>query len=344
MQDLIRDKRLVVVASGPLTAFPFQVLVTKMPGAAFPAQATAYADVAWLGKSHSVAVLPSVASLKALRKFAKTSKAKRPYIGFGNPLLVGPEGSDRRAWQRQSCAAPKAAQVAGGRVRFGIPKFFLRSGLANLEEVRGQYPLPETTDELCAVAQSSGATEGDIYLGERASEKALKSLSANGTLSKARVVHFATHGLLAGETAMLGVSNAEPALILTPPQIATEEDDGLLTASEIARLRFDANWIVLSACNTAAGDNDKPGAEALSGLASAFFFAGARALLVSHWAVNSNATVKLITKTFDELKANSNIGRSEALRRSMVALINSRGINAHPANWGAFVVVGEGAR
>ena len=86
------------------------------------------------------------------------------------------------------------------------------------------------------------------------------------------------------------------------------------------------------------------GADALSGLARAFFYAGARALLVSHWAVNSEATVRLVTKAFDELKADAEIGRAEAMRRSMLALIESGGGYAHPANWGPFVVVGEGAR
>src|SRR5262249_27754181 len=123
-----------------------------------------------------------------------------------------------------------------------------------------------------------------------------------------------------------------------------EEDDGLLTASEIAQLKLDADWVVLSACNTAAAESDKPGAEALSGLARAFFYAGARALLVSHWAVNSEATVNLITNTFDEMKADPKIGRAEALRRSMSAMIDKGGGYAHPANWAPFVVVGEGAK
>jgi CHAT domain-containing protein len=194
------------------------------------------------------------------------------------------------------------------------------------------------------VARSSEATEGAIYLGEKATEKTIKALSATGTLARARVVHFATHGLLAGETELLATSRAEPALILTPPQTATEDDDGLLTASEITQLKLDADWVVLSACNTAAGESNKLGAEALSGLARAFFYAGARALLVSHWAVNSEATVHLITKAFDELKANPKIGPAEALRRSMLVLIARGGGYAHPANWAPFVVVGEGAR
>jgi CHAT domain-containing protein len=143
---------------------------------------------------------------------------------------------------------------------------------------------------------------------------------------------------------MMGAAKAEPALLLTPPSQATEVNDGLLTASEIAQLRLDADWVVLSACNTAAGASDKPGAEALSGLARAFFYAGARALLVSHWAVNSEATVRLITKAFAELKADAKLGRAEALRRSMVPLVERGGGYDHPANWAPFVVVGEGAR
>ena len=83
-----------------------------------------------------------------------------------------------------------------------------------------------------------------------------------------RIVQFATHGLLSSETAGFGRA-AEGALVLTPPATATDKDDGLLTASEVAQLKLNADWVVLSACNTAAGD--KPGAEPLSGLASASF-------------------------------------------------------------------------
>jgi tetratricopeptide (TPR) repeat protein/CHAT domain-containing protein len=334
VEDLIRDKHLLLVPSGPLTAFPFQALVT-----ARAATVADYINAPWLIKRHATTVLPSVASLKSLRQFAKASKATRPFIGFGNPLLVGPDGTDKRAWAQQSCQGSAPLRVASRSVRGAMAKFF-RSGLADVEVVRAQYPLPETADELCAVAKLAGSQQDTVYLGEKATETTIKGLSANGTLAQARIVHFATHGLLAGETEMLGVSRAEPALLLTPPAQASEEDDGLLTASEIAQLKLDADWVVLSACNTAA--SDKPGAEALSGLARAFFYAGARALLVSHWAVNSEATVKLITQAFDEIKADPKLGRAEAMRRSMVAMIGTDGL-AHPSLWAPFVVVGEGA-
>jgi CHAT domain-containing protein len=130
-------------------------------------------------------------------------------------------------------------------------------------------------------------------------------------------------------------------LILSPPEVASDEDDGYLSASEVASLNLDADWVILSACNTAAGA--APNAEALSGLARAFIYAQARALLVSHWAVDSDATVKLVTGAVRELSRDGKVGRAEALRRAMLALVDKGAPHeAHPSYWASFVVVGEG--
>jgi len=132
-------------------------------------------------------------------------------------------------------------------------------------------------------------------------------------------------------------------LVLTPPKQGTWEDDGLLTSSEVAQLKLNAEMVILSACNTAAGD-DTSGAEGLSGLAKSFFYAGSRSLLVSHWPVDSDATVRLTTKMLDYQTKNPAVGRAEALRQSMLALMNSKDKPhyAHPLYWAPFVVVGEG--
>ena len=169
----------------------------------------------------------------------------------------------------------------------------------------------------------------------KASEADLKTLSEQGALANYRVLHFATHGAVSGEIS----GGVEPGLVLNPPRKPTERDDGYLSASEIAGLQLDADWVILSACNTAAGNAEN--AEALSGLARALFYAGGRSLLVSHWAVNSDATVKLITKAIATIANERGVGRAEALRRSMLALVE--GGQPHPAYWAPFVIVGEGA-
>jgi CHAT domain-containing protein len=287
--------------------------------------------------------------LKALRRDAKPSTAKIPFIGFGNPLLVGSDNNDRRAFAKQAC--PKKPQASSMKVAgLAVPQRginLLRGGLGDVAVLRQQQPLPETADELCTIANKIGVSDQDVHLGARATEREVKTLSADGTLGDARVVQFATHGLLANETSRVANALDEPALLLTPPTILTTDDDGLLTASEVSELKLDAEWVVLSACNTAGGGDDK-NSEAMSELAQAFFYAGARALLVSHWYVDSRAAVKLTTSAFAELERDPQIGRAEALRRGMLATMNDNGrpnswtSAAHPAVWAPFVLVGEG--
>src|SRR5262249_45082956 len=214
--------------------------------------------------------------------------------------------------------------------------FWQGAGVDRTKLTQALPRLADTGDELRAVAKKLGAAAGDIHLRAAASETRVK----RAPLADYRIVYFATHGLVAGDLKGL----AEPSLALSIPAQPTDNDDGLLTASEVAQLKLNADWVVLSACNTIAGD--KPGAEALSGLARAFFYAGARALLVSHWAVESDAATRLTTSTFDLLAADPALGRAEALRRAMLAYMSDTANpqNAYPALWAPFVVVGEGAR
>jgi CHAT domain-containing protein len=125
--------------------------------------------------------------------------------------------------------------------------------------------------------------------------------------------------------------------MLSLPTTATAFDDGLLTSSEVAQLKLNADWVVLSACNTAAAE--RPGAEALSGLARAFFYAGTRALLVSHWSVESATTVNLMTTMFSIIAKNPNLNKAEALREAMLATMED---HTNPTYWAPFVLVGDG--
>jgi hypothetical protein len=270
-EDLIKGKHLLVVPSGALTKLPFQVLVTAPPKPGAPLK-----DTAWLSRDHAITVLPSVFSLKALRLVAKPSRADRPMIGFGNPLLDGPDArystlaNLARAFQNcRETGFERVASLVG--MRGVVTPVTTRGGLADLAHLKQQTPLPETADELCAVARDLGADVRELRLGPNATETEINRLNTTGDLARYQIVHFATHGTLAGQ---LSGTN-EPGLILTPPATATKEDDGYLSGSEIASLKLDADWVILSACNTAGGD-DKTNAEALSGLARVFFYAGAR--------------------------------------------------------------------
>jgi len=203
--------------------------------------------------------------------------------------------------------------------------------------------LPETADEVRDVAGALHADVGkDVFLGAAASESRVRAMK----LDDRRVIMFATHGLVPGDLKGL----TQPALALSAPDILGSGGDGLLTMEKILGLKLDADWVVLSACNTAAGEG--AGAEAVSGLGRAFFYAGARALLVTNWPVETSSARLLTTDTFRRQAAEPALPRAEALRRAMLALIDGPGVvdpqgrivfsYAHPIFWAPFSLVGDG--
>ena len=286
-----------------------------------PQETQQYKLLPWLAASYSLTVLPSGSTLNFLRQGSdRSSPNGEPFIGFGDPVLGG-KGKTR-----------------GGAMLKSRGQRALRDQLNSLSR------LPGTREELRAVATALTASpEQSLFLDEAATETTVRQLNKSGRLGRARVIAFATHGLLAGE--LEGLS--QPALVLTPPAIPTEQNDGLLSLEEILQLQLPhTDWVILSACNTAGGDGS---GESLSGLARAFFFAGAKGLLVSQWSVDDRATQELMTQIFQRYGAAHSVPPAEALQQGMLALLQlsttspERAYFAHPFAWASFFLVGDGS-
>jgi CHAT domain-containing protein len=204
--------------------------------------------------------------------------------------------------------------------------------LADPNLLRRLESLPGALAELRALAGRYGE-RAEVMVEGGATEAAVK---ASAAIRSARYVVFSTHGLLAGQAGVPG----EPGLVFTPPAgEASETDDGFLSASEVAQMRFAAELVVLSACNTAAGGG-RYGGEGLSGLARAFFFAGARAILVSHWSVSDLATSELIAGAFGALDQDRTLSRGVAIQRAMQQVRADPRLRS-PRYWAAFTLVGD---
>jgi CHAT domain-containing protein len=206
--------------------------------------------------------------------------------------------------------------------------------------------LPDTAEEIRSIALAMNADlTRDVFLGARANEKTIKTLDLSGY----RVLALATHGLVPGDLDGL----TQPALALSAPEVAGVDGDGLLTMEEILGLRLNADWVVLSACNTASGQGT--GSEAVSGLGRAFFYAGARALLVSNWPVETTSARALTTELFRRQQATPGLGRAKAFQQTMNWLIDQGAYTdpntqkvvfsyAHPIFWAPFSLIGDGGR
>ncbi len=297
---------LIVAPGDSLASLPLSLLVTAEPAS------SNYSNAAWLVRRYAVSQVPSPRALVALRaERAARHAAPKPFLGVGNPAYAGTTGPKALAALAASCQ---------------------QGGVADPALIRALAPLPGTASEVQAVSRSLGG--GTVLLGANATEAMLRSEK----LDQYAVLYFATHGMLPGEMHC----QAEPGLVLTPPAgtPSSAASDGILAASEIASLKLNADLVVLSACNTAATGGSRFGGGALEGVADAFFNAGARSVLASHWEVPSAATEKLMTGVFSRYGKGSSRDLAEALRQSQLALITQPS-TAHPFNWAAFTLIGD---
>ena len=343
--ESFRGKQLMItVPHGELAQLPLSLLVTAS-GPSQPKQKEilfdGYRNAPWLARDIAIQQVPSVTSLVVLRSASSSSVNRKNFIGFGDPYF--------------SLAAAKMAEqssVLRGATR-GNPARFRSS--PNLRSVSSTdlalLPrLADTEIEINEVAKAMNASSDDVFLHERASVKRVTTMD----LSDRKVLMFSTHGLIPGDLNGL----TQPALALSSPEVTGDSDDGLLTMDKVISLKLDADWVVLSACNTAAGEGR--GAEAFSGLGKAFFFAGAKALLVSNWPVDSDAAMVMMIDLFKSYQKSPNLSskdqqpkrysKAQALRQSMLDMIDRGGSQeggkmkyayAHPIFWAPFVIVGD---
>lgn len=314
---------LLFVPSGVLTTFPPGLLVRRPPLGHDDNPADQRAT-AWLLREKAIAVLPAVSSLRIFRQFASTvDKATTPLQGFADPDFLG----DSPPEQSSAGSTPRSTRSAVA---------FFRDGKVDPSKLSLLPQLPGTRAEGLALAKELNAGIGSVLFGTDASESQVRRLNISGALGRARVVAFSTHGLVAGDFENL----SEPALALArPTSHADPDDDGLLTSSDAMGLRLNAEWVLLSACNTASPDGDS--AEGLSGLARAFLYAGARSLLASHWRVSDEAAAAIVSGLFSPKMRR--LSKAEALRQSSLAVLDDPKIKnaSDPSAWAPFVLIGS---
>jgi CHAT domain-containing protein len=338
-------KELFLMVSGALGQLPFSLLPTAPQELSLDGDLlfTEYRKIPWLIRKIALTRIPSVHSLVAARQQQSIVRPERQFAGFGDPLF-SPNAVATADQQRET------SQVAsrGGRLKLrGIrvtAKGNLDDSSINSIQMSKLIRLPDTADEIKAIAEILNADfHSDIFLDANASEGRVKSLD----LSNRRNIVFASHGLLPGDLDGL----YEPAIALSSPLVTKEDEDGLLTMSEVLTLKLNADWVVLSACNTGAGDGK--GTEAVTGLGQAFIYAGSRALLVSMWPVETTSAQKITTGLFQYQKENPAASKGQALQQVMLDLLDRQELRdqetgqiqasyAHPLFWAPFIVFGEG--
>ena len=240
------------------------------------------------------------------------------YLGIGDPDLYEKKSKKDRSVENLNLE------------RFMVLRSFNLSGNTRSINIEDFYsPLKGSRDEILFAAKTFGQENSMVLVREDATETKIKETD----LSRFNIIHFATHAEVSG--AMRGLN--EPFLVLSPPKVKTDKDNGLLMMNEIMQLNLNADLVILSACNTGSVEDQYSGS--YSGLAKAFFVAGAKSVLVSNWFVEDTATQRLIKKFVENISQNKG-NFAENLNLTMKELSKQNNQYSHPIFWAPFVFVG----
>lgn len=319
-KQLDKKSHLIISTHGALAKLPFAVLVKTPP--------TANASsVDWLIKDHAISHIPSASGWLSLKNLKSPPHAQPTLLAWGDPAF---DPKQSAAQGNASSTVRAAVNTRSGEVSRNVLDADAYLTYSKLP------PLPETREEVLALANILSADpKQDVILGTEATRQSVLKSNRSGLLAKKQVVVFATHGLLAGDLPNLN----QPALAMAAT--TDPKESPLLTLEDVLSLQLQADWVVLSACNTAGADGKAE--EALSGLARGFFFAGSKSLLVTHWSVESESAMRLTTQTFRSYHQDPRMRRSEALRQAMLATMGNAKFS-HPTYWAPYALVGEGGR
>jgi CHAT domain-containing protein/tetratricopeptide (TPR) repeat protein len=319
---IVGEHRLLVVADGALNYVPFEALV-KSP------QTADYSSLPYLIKSNEIIYAPSASVVGAIRQ-QTTARAGRAMLIVADPVF---NSNDARA--RGAASSTTAAETRGLGIQSALSDVAGQSANPTADTLKMQgLPLARLAgtrteaDQIVKLAKTSGA-QADVWLDLDASEGNLDTRD----ISKYRVLHIATHGLLNAERPQF------TGVVLS--LVGNQGQDGFLRTDEVFNLRLGAPLVMLSACETGLG-KEKRG-EGVMGLTRAFMYAGAPTVGVSLWSVADKSTADLMTDFYRRLLAGEG-GPSDApaaaMRGAQLAMITGKRYSA-PFYWAPFVLVGD---
>ena len=315
---MIGEKRLMVVADGALNYIPFEVLLKT-------ADSGDFSSLGYLLKTNEVIYAPS-ASVVATIKQQRTKATDRAMLIIADPVF---NSNDARA-QKRPAAPATDAEVRGLGIQSAVADVGGATPPAN-PQMEG-LPLARLNgtrteaEQISKLAKTSGS-QADVWLDLDANEDNLTARD----VSKYRIIHVATHGLLNAERPQF------TGVVLS--LVGNKAHDGFVRTDEVFNLRLGSPLVMLSACETGLG-KEKRG-EGVMGLTRAFMYAGAPTVGVSLWSVADKSTADLMTDFYRRLlSTGEGTTSSSALRSAQLAMISGKKYSA-PFYWAPFVLVGD---